>query len=222
MAFWSFLTFHLALVTAAAAQSSSSSSSSPSSSATPTNHIITVGGNTTSNATLVFQPSLLYANINDTVTFNFTQGNHSATESTFGEPCVYASDSNSTINGFDSGPRNTDNGTVFTQLTITITGTQPIWYFDVNLCSTGGVGAINPNESSTLTLEGFIRNAERLNGTMTSSIPSATYTNLPPNPSSGSGGSSGGSSSSGGVAERTAFLGAAIAVPLIMLGAAML
>ncbi|KAI0629437.1 hypothetical protein C8Q77DRAFT_1065487 [Trametes polyzona] len=138
--------------------------------------VITVGANTTDNATTVFQPAEVKANIGDVVLFNFTQGNHSAIQSTFASPCIPAHDTNVTINGFNSGLRPTNNGTAITNLPVTITTNDTIWFYDETTCAEGGVGGINVNESSTETLDGFRRNAIRLNGTATSSSASPSST----------------------------------------------
>ena len=81
--------------------------------------------------------------------------NHAATQSTFASPCIPAHDTNITINGFDSGFRDTVNGTAITNLVVPITDNSTIWFFDVNTCARGGVGGINVNDSSTETLDGF-------------------------------------------------------------------
>jgi hypothetical protein len=137
--------------------------------------VITVGGNTTGDGTTTFDPQRVVAVLGDIVLFNckflfrscrrglidipVTDGNHTATESTFSDPCVPAHDTNVTINGFDSGFRNTTPGTVGSILTVPILAqneNQPFWFFDFNTCGEGGVGAINDDESSTETLAGFV------------------------------------------------------------------
>ncbi|KAI0645159.1 hypothetical protein C8Q79DRAFT_927401 [Trametes meyenii] len=148
--------------------------------------VITVGGNTTDNATTVFQPAEVTANIGDVVFFNFTQGNHSAIQSTFASPCIPAHDTNATINGFDSGFRDTVNGTAITNLPVPVSSNATIWFFDAATCARGGVGGVNVNESSTETLDGFRRNAVRLNGTSTSTSASLSAT-APSRTGSGSG-----------------------------------
>jgi len=155
--------------------------------------VVTVGGNTTTNATLVFQPAEIFADPNDVVVFNFTLGNHTVTQSVFEAPCVPAHDHNITLNGFDSGFRDTVNGTAITILSVPITPdlvNTTIWFFDFNTCAQGGVGGININDSSTETLAGFIRNAIRLNGTggggSSSSIPTHTGSSSTSNPTGGS------------------------------------
>ncbi|KAI0369037.1 hypothetical protein BV20DRAFT_423789 [Pilatotrama ljubarskyi] len=154
--------------------------------------VITVGGNTTAdNATGVFQPAEVRANIGDVVFFNFTSGsNHSAIQSTFASPCIPAHETNITINGFNSGPRDTVNGTAITNLQVTITTNDTIWFYDAATCAEGGVGGINVNESSTETLDGFRRNAIRLNGTATSSSSASSATATGPSRSGSSTGSS--------------------------------
>ncbi|KAF8911519.1 hypothetical protein CPB84DRAFT_1722805 [Gymnopilus junonius] len=150
--------------------------------------VIVVGGNITTDIGSVFTPQSATANAGDVVVFNFTQGNHTATQSTFASPCVPAHITDSTINGFDSAFRDTVNGSAVTQLTVPISdNTTTIWFFDFNTCSIGGVGGINVNSSSNQTLDGFVRNAERLNGTndsTTSSLSSQSRSATPTSPTS--------------------------------------
>ena len=73
-----------------AAMGNTSSSSTPSSS-NGTSHTVIVGSG------LTFSPSNITASPGDTVTFDFQQGDHSATQSTFAGPCQSKS------GGFDSG-----------------------------------------------------------------------------------------------------------------------
>ncbi|KAL5504594.1 hypothetical protein ACEPAH_7257 [Sanghuangporus vaninii] len=153
---------------------------------------------TSSDNTTTFSPQRVTARVGDIVFFNFTSGNHSATQSTFSSPCQPAHDTNITINGFDSDFRPTANGTSVTILSVPILDSnvnETMWFYDKapGACGSGAVGAINSNESSLETLAGFVRNAERLNGsaaTSTSASRSATSTA----PSSSSTGSSDSSS----------------------------
>ncbi|KAI0326355.1 hypothetical protein GY45DRAFT_1329084 [Cubamyces sp. BRFM 1775] len=139
--------------------------------------VITVGDpDSPDNGTTVFKPAEVKANIGDVVLFNFTQGNHSAIQSTFASPCIPAHDTNITINGFNSGLRPTNNGTAITNLPVTISTNDTIWFYDATTCAIGGVGGININDSSTATLAGFQRNAIRLNGTATSTSSSSSAT----------------------------------------------
>lgn len=86
-----------------------------------------------------------------------TNGTYDVLQSQFEQPCIPASQYNSSINGFNSGPRPTVNGTVITMLEVPITdNTTAIWFYENSTCSQGGVGVINANESSTETLAGYI------------------------------------------------------------------
>ena len=87
-----------------------------------------------------------------------TNGNHTATESTFSSPCIPAHETDNTINGFDSGFRDTQPGTAGSILSVPIliqNENHTFWFFDYNTCGQGGVGVINNNESSSETLAGF-------------------------------------------------------------------
>ncbi|KAK0212424.1 hypothetical protein DFS33DRAFT_26533 [Desarmillaria ectypa] len=177
------------------------------------NIVITVGHNTTNNASAVFQPQSVTAKLNDTVVFNFTEGNHTVTQSLFYAPCIPANGANNTINGFDSGFRDTVNGTAITILTVPITTdieNQTLWFFDYNTCGEGGVGAINVNESSSETLDGFERNAIRLNGSASSTSSSMSRT------STSASSSSTGQSGSNDAQRSVVFVGAAM-IPVILL-----
>ena len=95
----------------------------------------------------------------DLIDIPVTSGNHTAIQSTFSSPCIPAHDTNATINGFDSGFRNTTPGTSGSILSVPIieqNQNETFWFFDFNTCGQGGVGAINNNESSTETLAGFV------------------------------------------------------------------
>ncbi|KAL7277733.1 hypothetical protein ACG7TL_008671 [Trametes sanguinea] len=230
--------------------------------------VITVGDPLSSdNATTVFRPAEVKANIGDVVLFNcesssptemsrghhlaeldtrdprlsrhatrfpattiessvvierdtvipVTQGNHSATQSTFASPCIPAHDTNVTINGFNSDLRPTNNGTAITNLPVTITTNDTIWFYDIATCAEGGVGGININDSSTETLEGFERNAIRLNGTSTSSSSAASATSTSPSgTSSGSTASRTPTNGSTNAAERVVVRALAAAVPMAL------
>ncbi|KZT72268.1 hypothetical protein DAEQUDRAFT_722926 [Daedalea quercina L-15889] len=206
------LSFVASALTAASVVYAQTSTTAPA----PTQWNITVGGNTTTNGSLVFQPEEVTARIGDTVYFNFTQGNHSVMQSTFSEPCVWI-DNTEAYNGFTSGFRDAGNGTAISGYSLPITSNDTIWFFDWNTCAIGGVGGINVNESSTATLAGFVRNAKRLNGTTTSSSASssATASSGSSGTSTGSGASSQSSTASSG-AERTVVAGGVAVIPLIL------
>lgn len=139
--------------------------------------VITVGHNVTNDATKVFQPASVVAQTGDVVYFNFTLGNHTATQSTFSSPCIPAHDTNVTVNGFNSGFRDAGNSQAITNLPVIVDNPNAtIWFFDYNTCAQGGVGGININDSSSETLQGFQRNAIRLNSSTPSSTASTTAT----------------------------------------------
>ncbi|KAI0692864.1 hypothetical protein C8T65DRAFT_71515 [Cerioporus squamosus] len=160
--------------------------------------VITVGGNGTSQAASVFDPPEAVANIHDTVLFNFTQGKHTAIQSTFASPCVPIQDINSSYIGFSSGSHDTANGTAISSYQFEVLDNSTLWYFDAATCAQGGVGGINVNDSSWQTLDGFKRNAMRLNGTATTKARSSTRT------SASSSTATAGVSSSNGAPERGA------------------
>lgn len=145
--------------------------------------IITVGAG---NGTMVFSPQSVNASLNDVVVFQFTNGTHSATQSDFPTPCIPISITNTTINGFDSGLRPAVSPP--TELRVNIDSRNngtPIFYFDSanGSCGMGAVGVINVNASSEETLDGFVRNAERLNGTQaTETISSSSSGSTPTSP----------------------------------------
>ena len=84
-----------------------------------------------------------------------TQGNHTATQSTFAAPCIPLHDFNITLNGFDSSFRSAGNFNAITYLSVNVTTSDTIWFFDWNTCAEGGVGGININGTNYLTLDGF-------------------------------------------------------------------
>ncbi|KAF7792732.1 hypothetical protein EIP86_003830 [Pleurotus ostreatoroseus] len=196
-------------------------------------HNITVGGNTTANASLIFSPQEVHAQKGDVVTFVFVNGSYDVIQSQFDEPCIPASVFTPGFNGFDSGPRPTANGSAVTFLNVSITdNTTAIWFYENSTCAQGGVGVINANDSSTETLAGFSRNAIRLNGTNATSTSSGAFPSATgPSNSSGTGGPSGtgsgssgtGSSSAAGAsntsspAERVAVAGTLLAMPFAVL-----
>ncbi|KAJ7039033.1 hypothetical protein C8F04DRAFT_315559 [Mycena alexandri] len=226
----------LALASCVAAQSASATGSATASAAPASvTHVITVANNQTAdNGTAVFTPQSVNASLHDTVIFNFTEGTHSATQSTFANPCIPAHDTNSTINGFNSDLRPAGNGTAITQLVIVMNPdiiNDTLWFFDQSTCGIGGVGVINAgNVTATWEpLDAFVRNAIRLNGTASTSSAAPASTGGSSGSSGSSGGSSGTSSSDGGSGSNST--GAALAVrvaptvvlaPLLALAAALL
>ncbi|KAH7104971.1 hypothetical protein BKA62DRAFT_431416 [Auriculariales sp. MPI-PUGE-AT-0066] len=115
----------------------------------------------------VFDPQEIVAELGDKIIFKFTEGNHTVTRSSFDQPCVPISEHNNTVNGFNSGPRPTNNGTSPTELLVdvdSVFGLETVWFYDASTCGVGGVGVINLNETGWEPLDGAVRNARRLYG----------------------------------------------------------
>ncbi|KAI9456668.1 hypothetical protein BJY52DRAFT_1275307 [Lactarius psammicola] len=103
---------------------------------------VTVGG---PGGVIKYNPNFVTANAGDTVTFIFQQKNHTATQSTFANPCTPVP------GGFDSGfvpvsPNNT-NGP-FQEAQFQVVDTNPVWVYcrQANHCQSGMVFAINPGD----------------------------------------------------------------------------
>lgn len=140
-------------------------------SATPTSvpstdHKIIVGG---TGGIQTFSPSNITAQPGDTLTFEFHQKNHTATQSSFAAPCKpLAQTSNTGAVGFDSGFMFVaDNATTFPTYTIQVNDTAPIWVYcaQQNHCGNGMVFSVNAIESGPNSFEAFQAKAKTLNGT---------------------------------------------------------
>ncbi|KAJ7928418.1 hypothetical protein B0H13DRAFT_1967157 [Mycena leptocephala] len=144
-------------------------------------HVITVSNNqSATNGTTVFSP-VLHLRL----------------------PCIPAHLTNASINGFNTDLRPAGNGTSITRFPIVMNPdivNDTLWFYDETTCGIGGVGVINPGNVSATdeTIDGFVRNAIRLNGTgattTSSASPSASGSS---SSGTGSGGGSDGSSGSG-------------------------
>jgi len=102
-------------------------------------HQVTVGGP----GILAYNPETVVASPGDTVIFTFMQKNHTATQSSFEDPCTQIE------GGFDSGFQPVaDNNTSgpFPQAQLTIQDTNPIWVYcrQTGHCAQGMVFAVNP------------------------------------------------------------------------------
>lgn len=107
-------------------------------------HTVIVGGN----GTLTFDPSEIQVAAGDMVAFEFHSKNHSATQSSFTEPCTYNGGVNS---GFMAiSPALADGTGPFPTWTIIVQNASiPMWFFcaQVGHCSKGMVFAINPTDA---------------------------------------------------------------------------
>ncbi|KAL0580438.1 hypothetical protein V5O48_001591 [Marasmius crinis-equi] len=117
--------------------------------ATSQDHKVVVGG---TGGKLTFEPANITAQAGDTVTFEFRQKNHTATQSSFDQPCQPLSP------GFDSGfMAVADSATTFPSYTIQINDTKPIWAYcrQGNHCASGMVFSVNAVESGPNNFEAF-------------------------------------------------------------------
>lgn len=140
---------------------------------------VTVGAN----GQLAFNPSIVSAKPRDTIVFEFHQKNHTATQSSFDDPCRKLQFTSPTGQiGFDSGFMPVAaNETNFPTWSITVNDTAPIWVYcrqtaPVDHCGQGMVLAINSVETSERNFAAFQGLAKQINGTAaaTSSTPGAT------------------------------------------------
>jgi len=149
-------------------------STSTPSSATSQDHRIIVGGA----GILAFQPANITAQPGDTITFEFHQKNHTATQSSFAAPCQnLASTSTSGQSGFDSGYMPVaGNATTFPTYTVQVNDSSPIWAFchQTGHCGQGMVFAANAVESGPNNFETFQARAEQINGTGSSTGSNST------------------------------------------------
>lgn len=124
---------------------------SPPPTSTPTtgaDHRVVVGGP----GRLLFDPSTVTAQPGDTVTFEFHQKNHTATQSTFSDPCKPS------VGGFNSGFNPVgDSATSFPTFTVPVNDTKAVWVYcaQPGHCSSGMVFAINAATNGTNTFDAF-------------------------------------------------------------------
>lgn len=137
------------------------------------NHQVTVGAN----GQLAFSPSNITAQPGDTITFQYMAKNHTATQSSFGAPCVPLGISTPGQVGFDSGFEPVSaNATDFPTFTVTVNDTKPIWVYcrQTGHCGQGMVFSANAVESGPNNFAAFLALAEKTNGTSSSSTGTAS------------------------------------------------
>ncbi|KAI1784062.1 Cupredoxin [Ganoderma leucocontextum] len=162
-----------------AASATASGSATGTSTSTAAAHTVTVG----SNGALTFEPSNLTAQVGEQITFQFTTKNHTATQSSFADPCAALSQT-STIGqaGFDSGFMPVmANATEFPTFTITVNDTAPIWVYckqtnPKSHCQSGMVFSVNAPTTGN-TFSAFLQNAMGTTGTSGSSASASSGTN---------------------------------------------
>jgi plastocyanin len=155
------------VVTATMTATGGGQTSSTPTSGTSTDHKVVVGG-----STLTYTPSNITAQVGDTVTFQFMQKNHTATQSTFANPCrALTLTSTSGQVGFDSGfMAVASNATTFPTYTVKVNDTAPIWVYckQSGHCGQGMVFSVNAVESGPNNYAAFKAQAIQLNGTSSS------------------------------------------------------
>ncbi|KAK6955826.1 hypothetical protein Daesc_003470 [Daldinia eschscholtzii] len=101
-------------------------------------HTVQVGGS----AGLVFVPDQVKANVGDMVIFEFMNANHTATQSTFAEPCKAME------GGMDSGFQPNPNNTVSPppKVAMQVMTSEPLWFYckQKGHCGKGMTFSINP------------------------------------------------------------------------------
>ncbi|KAF8759123.1 hypothetical protein RHS01_02643 [Rhizoctonia solani] len=124
-----------------------------------TTHTVIVGGP----GQLTYTPSCLWPAVGDIVNFEFREKNHTATQSSFAEPCKKLTDAAGVQNAFDSGFHPVAAGTTagFPVMSFNVTDDKPKWFYCAQgaHCSAGMVFAINPPREGN-TFEAFLANAK--------------------------------------------------------------
>ncbi|KAN0095289.1 Cupredoxin [Hyaloscypha variabilis] len=135
-----------------AATSSAPKATTTGSSTSKSKVITIVVGSPTVNKSLVFTPADVQANPGDVVQFQFSQINHTVTQSTFAEPCQPVQASDPSAAGIHSGfvPVTAGASTVVT-FDVPINDTKPMFIYCAQgpHCQLGMVMAINANGNET-------------------------------------------------------------------------
>jgi len=135
--------------------------------AAPATYTIVVGG---PNGELTFKPEAIFANVGDKVIFEFHQKNHTATQSSFADPCGHKP------GGFNSGYEPVADGLTsgFPTYEVTVNDTQPIWVYCAQgmgaHCHAGMVFAVNCPSTGSNTFDNFKASA-MAQGNATASSP---------------------------------------------------
>ncbi|KDQ12371.1 hypothetical protein BOTBODRAFT_34670 [Botryobasidium botryosum FD-172 SS1] len=130
----------------------------------PVVHTVIVGGT----GQLVYTPDRVVAQPRDIISFQFKSKNHTATQSTFANPCRKLEQTSTTGQiGFDSGfMPSTDTTSPLPSFNITVNDTAPIWVYcrQAGHCGQGMVFAVNSVESGPNNFSAFQALAKQLNG----------------------------------------------------------
>ncbi|PCH33520.1 hypothetical protein WOLCODRAFT_160132 [Wolfiporia cocos MD-104 SS10] len=137
-------------------------------------HRVVVGG---SDGQLTYTPSNITAEPRDVVVFEFHQKNHTATQSSFDDPChILTNATTNEVIGLDSGFMPVaDDATEFPTFNVTVNDTAPLWFYckqhtptGASHCGEGMVFAVNAVADSARNFSAFQALAKELNGTGTS------------------------------------------------------
>ncbi|XXG97040.1 nucleolar protein [Hypoxylon texense] len=127
----------------AAATTAGSATTTAAAAGAATTHTVIVGGA----AGLVYTPSEIQANVGDMVIFEFMNANHTASQSTFAEPCKLMA------GGMDSGFQPNANNTVNPppKVAMQVMTTDPLWFYcrQSGHCGKGMTFSINPTAEKT-------------------------------------------------------------------------
>ncbi|KAH6875369.1 hypothetical protein BKA58DRAFT_119864 [Alternaria rosae] len=130
-------------------------------------HTVVVGGvkpvETGMAPVLGYSPESIKAAVGDMVVFEFMQKNHTATQSTFAEPCKKKE------GGMDSGFMPNPEGKAGVTWNMTVETTEPLWFYCKQQngihCGKGMVFSINAAETGDKTMADFKGLAIKTNGT---------------------------------------------------------
>lgn len=157
-------------------------SPAPTPNAEPSVIVVTVGGP----SGLVYSPSNITAKPKDIIQFNFLSKNHTATQSSFSNPCVPLG-ATAEKTPFDSGFMPASD-TAPVSWNVTVNDTAPIWVFcrQAGHCGKGMVFSVNSLETTPNTFDAFRNLAMHINGTTdsTNTTGSSTGTGTSASPSS--------------------------------------
>jgi len=141
---------------------------------------------------LTYTPSRVSAKPRDTIVFEFHAKNHTATQSSFADPCRKLEFTSPTP-GVDSGFMGVAaDATVFPTYNVTVNGTAPMWFYcrQTGHCGQGMVFAVNSDESSSRSFDAFKQLAIAINGTSNLATNGTTPTGVAPGNGAGKFGAS--------------------------------
>ncbi|KAF2013832.1 hypothetical protein BU24DRAFT_248178 [Aaosphaeria arxii CBS 175.79] len=172
----------LALAAGLAAAEMQVMSLAPAAPGGPATHTIVVGGlkpvATGMAPVLGYSPEAINAAIGDVVKFEFKQKNHTATESTFAEPCKKKE------GGLDSGFMPNPEGKAGVEWNMTVETLEPLWFYCKQQngvhCGKGMVFSINAKPDGDKSMSAFKQLAINKNGTEQAPLTTGALQNVDP------------------------------------------